>query len=118
MSLVDSNIRTSTCDTCGITATFEVTSAGVAKEVVDANPWLTTQRLVNTPFGKTFFYCSDKCELAGIGEAKHNPPVPSALVQGAPSQAAIQAALASAKAAKEANEAIKAGKPANIVVTQ
>lgn len=119
MPITPTQVLTITCDECAITATFPVNEQGqTTPDVIEANPWLKARRLVGTTYGKTFVYCSDTCEVKGTGKGQHNMPEPKKIIDAPANAAAVQAALQSAKAAAEANAAIKAGQPANIVVSQ
>lgn len=108
MSMVQTTVRTTTCDLCKITATFEVTQAGVAEAVVAANPWLATGRLVQTTDGRNLFYCSDKCEVDAVATGVHNKPEEKKVVAEGNSQA-VQIAAAIAAQREAANKALHEG---------
>jgi len=106
-------IRTSQCDQCKKSATFEVTQqGGVDKAVLEEYPWLKSGRLVQTIDGRVLYYCSDECEVLAIGTGVHNQKEPELVDKTPPNKAAIAAALRNAKASAEATKAIKTGAPA------
>ena len=112
MSIIDTVIRTITCNNpdCKNTITYDQKEF---KAAVDANPWLQTVRVVQTADGRNFSYCSDLCEVAGVGTEEHNPLKPK--VVEAPSgnaTEAIRLAALAAQARDKATADIKAGRPA------
>jgi len=115
--IIDSNIRSIVCDGPGCTkqvlydrkdekATFELPE----------NSWLRTTRVTQTADGRNLVYCSDVCEVAGVGSGKHNIPEPPKIVS-ATNQAAIAAAAQAAANAKAQDAAIRAGQPAKVQLT-
>ena len=116
MSLVDIAYRTITCDACQKTVTWEHPKDMNA--TVEANTWLRTTRVIQTGDQRTFMYCSDLCEVAGIETGKHNVPDPPKveIPQGS-AQAQIAAAAAAAKQAAQATEAIKTGRPLQLATS-
>lgn len=98
---------------CPNTATFDVSTKD--KAMID-NPWLRTYRTVQTGDGRTFGYCGDACELAGVASGKHNIPEPKRIIDTA-NAGAVAAVAQQVAAAKAAEQAIREGKPANIQVT-
>lgn len=111
--------RTITCDgpECNKTITFEATEEK-AKEVFanPANFWLRGNRLVKTPDGRVLVYCSDVCEIMGAKSGIHNLPEPKKIID-AGNQAAVNAAVAAANAAKASDENLKKGSGGPILVT-
>jgi hypothetical protein len=91
---------------CPHTVTFENSQEAQVRNEV---PWFKTLRVIQTTQGRKFVYCSDVCEIAGVGAGAHNPEEPKAIVlpQGAN---AAEVAAAQAKAAEEATKALKSGK--------
>lgn len=114
MGIVQATIRTSTCNNCGITATFEISERGVAKEVVDANPWLKTGRVVNTPDGRVLFYCTDECEVKGTASGAHNILEPKRIADVSANAGAIAQAAAAAQRQEQADKALRAGGPVTL----
>ena len=115
MSIVDSQVRTVTCNTCGQTATFEVKD----QKAIEESPWLKNVRIIQTSSsGRNFAYCSDQCEIGGITANNHNIPEEKKIVDVPEGQstAAIQIAANAAKQAENATRAIKDGKPAKLQV--
>lgn len=111
MSIVDSQFRTITCNTCGKTVTFEPKDTVT---VNDANSWLKTLRVIQTFQGRNYCYCSDECELAGVAAGNHNPVEVKKII--APSGNLVAQAAAAAKAAEETTKALKEG--AGVVLQQ
>lgn len=110
MGVVDTSYKTVTCNTCGLTATYQHPQEHNA--MVEANPWIKTSRFIQTSDQRTFLYCSDLCEIAGIESKLHNvQEAPKVEIPTGGAQAQIAAAAAAAKRAEEANKAIKEGKP-------
>lgn len=115
MSIIDVQIRTVTCNTCGATATYENSGRGVPPEILAEYPWLTTNRVVVNGEGKNFDYCSDLCEIAGIETKQHNTPEkPKVEVPQGSVQAQIQAAALAAKQREDATKALKEGSQAKV----
>lgn len=116
MGVVNTAIRTVTCNQCNTSATFEVHQQGVAKETLTQYPWLTIGRIIGTPDGRQYFYCSDKCEIEAAATGVHNPVEQKKIIDAPANAQAIAQAAASAKAAEEANKAIRAGAPAQVTL--
>jgi hypothetical protein len=113
MGVVDTSYKSITCDTCGQTATYQHPQE--LKTALEANLWIKTSRFVQTGDQRTFLYCSDLCELAGIESKLHNvQEAPKVEIPTSGAQAQIAAAAAAAKRAEEANRAIKDGKPVTL----
>jgi hypothetical protein len=114
VSILDAQYRTVTCDQCGQTVTFEQDQRGVPVDVINANPWLKTNRVVLAN-GKNFSYCNDLCEVEGIKAGNHNPvEAPKVEVPTGSAKAQIQAAAAAAKEREDATKALKEGSSAKI----
>lgn len=115
MSIHDTVIRTITCNgpECKNTVTFEQKEN---KEAVDANPWLKSARVIQTGDGRNLVYCSDVCEVNGVGSGAHNPPEAKKVIEmpTGGSLDAIKKAAAAAKAAEEGTKALREGRPVNI----
>lgn len=109
MGVIQATIRTVKCDKCEITTTFEVTERGVAQEIVDANPWLSTGRLINTTDGRVYFYCSDKCEVEGTASGLHNKPEPKKIIDSPANNQAVAVAAAIAAQRDASTKALKEG---------
>jgi hypothetical protein len=110
MGLIDSQVRTITCNgpECTHTVTFD---RRMEKQTFDApgNEWLKSVRIVQTVDSRNLVYCSDKCEIGGTATGVHNLPEPKKLVDGPATSQAIEAAAAAAKMAEEATRAMKQG---------
>ncbi len=118
MGLIDSTIRTITCNgpKCNCTITFD---RRLEKQTFDAqeNVWLKSTRIIQTLDGRTLVYCSDICEVNGVGTGQHNMPEPKTIIEPGASAEAIAAAAQAARQAETATAAIKAGQPATLQVT-
>jgi hypothetical protein len=117
MPVLDVQVRTISCEQCDKTVTFSMKDH---QQVVKDNTWLNTSRVIQTGDGRNFLYCSDECEIAGIGTSKHNVPEPKKIVD-VPQVGAAQAikiAAQAAESAKEGTKALKTGKPANLKVVR
>jgi hypothetical protein len=113
MGVVDAQFKTITCNTCQKTVTYQHPQD--LQATVEANPWIKTSRFVQTGDQRTFLYCSDLCEVAGIESTLHNvQEAPKVELAQTGAQAQIAAAAAAAKRAEEANRAIKEGKPVTL----
>lgn len=118
MGIINTSFRTVSCNSCDKTATFPTTDQVAANKAMEDFPWLKTTRLVNSADGRSFAYCSDECEVAGVTSGQHNPPEPKKIIE-APNegtQAAIALAAQAAKQAEEATKSLKAGKPTKLQV--
>lgn len=108
MSTVISSFVTITCDAqCGKSVTF-AQNEQAQNEAVKDNPWLQAIRFVNLPDNRKFGYCSDECEIKGIGTGAHNPVQPKPVIHTGSDQAIALAAQAQENARK-AEAALKAG---------
>jgi hypothetical protein len=113
MGVVDAQFKTITCNTCGLTVTYQHPQD--LNATVESNPWIKTSRFVQTGDQRTFLYCSDLCEIAGIESKLHNvQEAPKVEIPTGGAQAQIAAAAAAAKRAEDANKAIKDGKPVTL----
>ena len=113
MGLIDSTVRSITCNFCEKTVTFD---RRLEKQVFDApgNEWLKATRVVQTVDARNLVYCSDSCEIKGAGTGAHNLPEPKRLVEGVANEAAIKAAADAAKIAEAATTAMKTGQPVTL----
>lgn len=110
MSVIDTQFRTITCNgpKCDKTVTYDVKQAN--ETIADEkNAWLHAVRFTSTSDGRNFAYCSDTCELEGIGTGIHNKPETKKIVDAPATPAAVAAAAAAAKQAEDATKALKAG---------
>ena len=114
---VISSVRTIKCDApeCTNTITYD---RKAEKQVFEApeNAWLRSTRVIQTADGRNLAYCSDACTVKGAASGVLNLPVAPAIVPG--NAAAVQAAVAAAKAKSDGDAAIRAGKPANIQIAE
>jgi hypothetical protein len=76
-----------------------------------------TNRATQTADGRVFSYCSDLCEIAGIGTGLHNAPEPKAITQPTGGTAAIAQAAAEARRKQLATDAIKTGQPVKLALS-
>jgi hypothetical protein len=108
---ISNTFVTITCDgpNCVKTITFPQTTEG-EQEAVQANPWLTSVRFVQTPDQRKFIYCGDECEIKAAGAGSHNKKV---LVAPQGPNSVDLAAQAAARAA-QATQALKAGGPVTL----
>lgn len=116
MPIINLQYRTITCDKCGKTITFEATN-GLLADVVEANPWLKTNRAVQTADSRVFSYCSDVCEIENVGTGIHNAPEPKQVQQPTGGATAIAQAAAEARRRQLANDAIKNGEPIKVALS-
>lgn len=117
MAITDTVVRTIACDAfgCSKQVVFDRKEEKQTFENPD-NAWLKTSRIVQSADGRNHVYCTDECELKGAATGKHNMPEPKKIVETG-NAAAIAVAAAQAAAAKQAETAIREGKPANIQLT-
>ena len=115
MGLIDVVIRSITCNgpDCPHTVTFDREQMKQTVET-EGNEWLRSGRILQTSDGRSLFYCSDACEIGGIGTGVHTLPEPKKIISGVASQQAVAQAAASAKASEAATAAIKAGQPVTL----
>ncbi len=105
MPIVDSQIRTITCDGgCGKKLLFDQKDQQ-ATFSNNENAWLKGLRIIQTFDGRNFSYCSDACELKGLEKGSHNLPT---IVQ-AGNQAQINEAAKYAEAVQKADEEAREG---------
>lgn len=116
MPIIDTPIRTITCDGPGClrTTTFDQKD----KTVLDKpeNSWLKTSRGVQSADGRNFTYCSDICEVKGAETGRHNVQEPPKIVTEA-NPAVIAAAAQAAANARRADAAIRDGQPTKVQLT-
>ena len=117
MSIIDSAIRSITCDApdCPSAVLYDRKDEKATFELPENN-WLKTTRVTQTADGRNLVYCSDVCEVKGVGSGKHNIPEPQKIV-AASNPAAIAAAAAAAAHARNAEQAIRQGKPTKVQLT-
>jgi hypothetical protein len=113
MPILNAQYVTITCNNapkCDKTITYE----GKTEQEVFANPanaWVQGLRRVVTSDNRMLVYCSDACELEGIGTGEHNRPLPKKIIDGIATAQQVQAAAQAAALAEEATKALKAGPP-------
>src|SRR5713226_9538912 len=74
MPIVDSAIRTITCDGgCGKKVMFDRKDEQTTFQNHE-NAWLKGARVVQSFDGRNFLYCGDECDLKGVSSGKHNIP--------------------------------------------
>ena len=114
MPLVDQPIRSIKCDNseCNKEIVFDRRNE---KEVFEANPWLTSLRLVQTVDNRNLTYCSDICEIMGAKTGQHNRPEPKRIIETSNAAVVAQAAAA-AEAAKASDVALKSGSGGPVIV--
>lgn len=99
-----------TCDgpECDKSVTY---AKSVEEQTINAqgNEWMKTVRISQSSDGRTFLYCSDVCEVKGVGTGKHNPPEPKKIIDNVGNAAAVAQAALAAEQAKKATEALKQG---------
>ena len=112
----NTQFTTVTCDApdCGKTATFEATPQGVTEELVEANPWLKTNIVLQTPDKRVFSICSTLCLVKSASAGLFDPVEPKTIQTAPGGIAAIAAAAAEARRKQKADEDIRAGKPATV----
>ena len=112
----NTQFTTVTCDApdCGKTATFEATPQGVTEELVEANPWLKTNIVLQTPDKRVFSICSTLCLVKSASAGLHNAIEPKTVQPAQGGAAAIAMAAAEARRKQLADENIRAGKPATV----
>ena len=115
MPILDTTVRTISCNGCEKSVVFDVRQ----QEATINNPenlWLKTSRVVQSSDGRNFLYCSDQCEMKGITTGEHNIPEPKKIIDTG-NAAAVAIAAKQAAVAKQAEAAIREGKPANVKLT-
>lgn len=117
MSIVDVQVRTISCNSCDKTATFNMKDH---QQALQDNAWLNSTRVIQTGDGRNFVYCSDECEVVGVGTGAHNLPEKKKLVEvpTAGANEAIKIAAQAAKAAEEGTKAMKEGRPTKLHVVK
>ena len=115
MGIINTAFRTVKCDgpECTKEVTFEA-SQGMPPEILETNPWLKTNRAIQTADNRLFSYCSDVCEIDGIKSGRHNAIEPKTVQPAQGGAAAIAMAAAEARRKQLADENIRAGKPATV----
>jgi hypothetical protein len=117
MSIIDTAIRSISCDgpKCTKAVLFDRKDEKATFELPE-NIWLRATRVTQTADGRNKVYCSDVCEVEGVGTGTHNiPEAPKIVPTGNP--AAIAALAQAAANAKAADAAIRAGEPAKVQLT-
>jgi len=109
MSIIDSQIRTVSCNGCDKSVTYDAQSKESLAKAIEDNPWLKTLRIVQTAQGRNFAYHDDQCELSGVAAGNHNPEEPKKVITMPANASAIAEAAKAAKATEEATKAIKDG---------
>ena len=105
MSIVDSQIRTITCDGgCGKKILFDQKDQQATFQN-NENAWLKGVRVIQTFDGRNFCYCGDECELKGVTLGKHNIPT---IIQTA-GQAQVNEAVKYAENVQKADEVAREG---------
>lgn len=110
---------TVTCDApdCGKAATFEVLQQGVHNDVVEANPWLKTNLVVQTVDKKVFSLCSTLCLVKSAQAGLFDPVEPKQIQSVQGGTAAIAAAAAEARRKQVADKNIRDGAPVQVALT-
>jgi hypothetical protein len=114
----NTQFTTVTCDfpECGKTATFEVTQAGIHNDIVEANPWLKTNLIIQTVDKRTFSLCSTLC-LVKAAQTGIFDPVEVKTIETAPGGiAAIAAAAAENRRKQLADKNIREGQPVQVAL--
>ena len=113
MSVVQTSFVTISCDgpECNKTVTFPATEQGQAEALAD-NPWLNTQRALQTSDRRNFTYCSDVCEAKAIETGVHNK-LEKRIVEA--NATAMNLAARAAQQAQQATQALKQG--AGVTIT-
>ncbi len=117
MSIIDSAIRSITCDgpECTKQVLYDRKDEKTTFELPE-NSWLRATRVTQTADGRNIVYCSDICEVKGVGTGKHNIPEPPKIVTTT-NPAAIVAAAQAAANARQAEQAIRDGQPTKVQLT-
>ena len=112
MSIIRTAFSTISCDSCDKTITFEESKQ---VEILEANPWLKTLRIVQRASdGRNFSFCSDACELSSVASGRHNPEEKKQIIDVPANSNLIAQAAAAAKAAEDATRKIKDGQPVTL----
>jgi len=117
MPIIDTAIRSISCDgpECNKAVLFDRKDEKTTFELPE-NVWLRATRVTQTADGRNKVYCSDVCEVKGVGTGTHNiPEAPKVIPAG--NAATIMAAAHAAAAAKNADAAIRAGEPTKVQLT-
>ena len=116
MTVLDVHTKTIACDNseCNKSVVFNVADAQQVKDN-PANIWLKSLRLIQTPDGRVFSYCSDVCEITGARTGQHNLPEPKKIIEAA-NPAAVAAAAQAAEAARNSDANLKAGTGGPVIV--
>lgn len=117
MGIIDSNIRTISCDGpgCDKQVTYDRKNEKTTFELPE-NIWLRATRVVQTADGRNLVACSDVCEVKSVETGTHNIPEPPKIVTAA-NPAAIALAAQAAANARQADEAIRTGQPTKVQLT-
>src|ERR1035437_1006732 len=121
MPIQSVQFSTVTCDSpgCDKTATFEVVpNMGVSNEVIEANPWLKTNLVVQLVDKRSFTMCSPACLVNAAAKGLFDPIEPKAItpVSGG-GVAAIAAAAAAERRKQLADKNIREGHPVQVALT-
>jgi hypothetical protein len=108
MSIVSNSFIEIRCDGpgCSKTVTFPQTAEG-EQQALQANPWLNMIRSIQTYDNRKFVYCSDECEVRGIGTSQHNKQESKILTGDART---MEMAAQEAARAREATNALRKGR--------
>jgi hypothetical protein len=115
MGILDLTFRTISCNAmdCNKTITYDRNEEKKTFDNLD-NVWLKSFRQVTTLDQRVLGYCSDLCEISGVGTGTHNLPEPKKIISEPASAAQIQAAANAAKQAEAATAAMKSGQPVTL----
>jgi hypothetical protein len=116
MSIIDSVIRTISCDGPNCTKQLLFDQKDKAVFELPENVWLKATRVIQTADGRNIVYCSDTCEVKGVATGKHNIPEPPKIVTAA-NPAAIAAAAQAVAQAKAADQTLREGTGGKIQIT-
>lgn len=90
----------------------------IIQKLHEENPWLKTQRLVQTNDSRQFIYCCDEHEILAVGEGIHNPvtaPEPPKIISSNVNPAQVRQAAIEAAREKAATTAMKQGSGLTLV---
>jgi len=117
MSIIDSNIRSISCDGPGCLKAllYDRKDEKTTFELPE-NFWLRSTRVTQTADGRNLVFCSDICEVKSVETGKHNIPEPPKITTAA-NPAAIAAAAQAAARAAQADAAIRKGETTKVQLT-
>lgn len=115
MPITNTGFREVTCDApgCDKSIIFDSTQ-GMQPEVLEANPWLKTNRAIQTSDNRVFSYCSDVCEVEGVKTGQHSAIEKKTVQTATGGAAAIAMAAAEARRKQLTDEKIREGKPVQV----